>query len=61
MCYKDPNQNHKMENKIFGAKTFILCSLKSHNTPKKKGDFKNIHWNKPLNTKKKNWINVHIK
>jgi hypothetical protein len=32
MHYKDPNQNHKMENKFFGAKTFILCSLKSHNT-----------------------------
>ncbi len=51
MHYKDPNQNHKMENKIFGAKTFILYSLKSHNT--KNEVLRTNHWNKPpKNTKK---------
>ncbi len=58
MHYKDPNQNHKMENKIFGAKTFILYSLKSHNT--KNEVLRTNHWNKPPKTQK-NWINVHIK
>jgi hypothetical protein len=50
MHYKDPNQNHKMENKIFGAKTFILCSLKSHNT--KNETLRTIIGINPLNTKK---------
>jgi len=52
MHYKDPNQNQKMENKIFGAKTFILRSLKSHNT--KNETLRTIIGINPLNTK--NWI-----